>query len=80
MWSCFQELAEPEFVTIEQYLPLRNLRTRIMFDMEPGLNQIDNEVVRALERLLYTPSFFGRYLNAARYPLLMTTFVMRKPL
>ena len=52
-----------------------------MFDMEPGLNQIDNnEVVRALERLLYTPSFFGRYLNAARYPLLMTTFVMRKPL
>ena len=40
-------------------MPLRNLRTRIMFDMEPGLNQIDNnEVVRALERLLYTPSFF----------------------
>jgi len=53
MWSCFQEsqVAEPLSTTSEQYLPLRELRRQIMFDMEPGLSQVDNEVGLALQRL-----------------------------
>ena len=53
MWACFQEskVAEPEFTTSEQYLPLRELRRQIMFDIEPGLSQVDNEVGLALEML-----------------------------
>ena len=53
MWSCFEEsqVAEPESTTSEQYLPLRELRREIMFDMEPGLSQVDNEVGLALQRL-----------------------------
>jgi len=46
MWACAQEsqVAEPEFSTSKQYLPLRKLRWQIMSDMEPGLSQINNEV------------------------------------
>jgi len=53
MWSCFEEsqVAEPLFTTSEQYLPLRELRRQIMFDMEPGLCRVDNEVGLALQRL-----------------------------
>lgn len=59
MWSCFNEsqVAEPEFTTSEQYLPLRKLRKEIMIDMEPGLSQADNEVVLALQRLHHLISF-----------------------
>ena len=58
MWSCFQEsqVAEPLFTTSEQYLPLRELRRQIMFDMEPGLSQVDNEVGLVLQRLHYLVS------------------------
>ena len=53
MWSCYQEsqVAEPERTTSEQYLPLRELRSQIMFDMEPGLSQVGNEVEFALQTL-----------------------------
>jgi hypothetical protein len=59
MWSCFKEsqVAEPEFTTSEQYLPLRKLRRQIMFDMEPGLSRVDNEVGLALHRLHHLVSF-----------------------
>ena len=53
MWACFQEsqVAEPMSTTSEQYLSLRKLRKQIMFDIEPGLSQVDNEVGFALEWL-----------------------------
>ena len=54
MWSCFtkeSEVAEPERATSEQYLPLREMRKQIMFDMEPGLSQVDKEVGLALHNL-----------------------------
>ena len=59
MWSCFKEsqVAEPLFSTSEQYLPLRKLRRQIMFDMEPGLSQVDNEVGLALQRLHHLVSW-----------------------
>jgi hypothetical protein len=54
MWSCFMEsqVAEPES---EEYLSLSNLRSQIMFDMEPGLNQINfnDGVALSLLRLHY---------------------------
>ena len=59
MWSCFQEtqVAERLSTTSEQYMPLRELRRQIMFDMEPGLSQVDNEVGLALHRLHKLVSF-----------------------
>ena len=59
MWSCFREsqVAEPLFTTSEQYLPLRELRRKIMFDMEPGLSQVNNEVGLVLESLHYLVSW-----------------------
>jgi hypothetical protein len=59
MWSCFNQsqVAEPEFPLSEQYLPLRELRKQIMFDMEPGLSQVHNEVGLALYRLHHLVSF-----------------------
>ena len=44
MWSCYlaSQVALPESTTSEQYLPLNQLRSRIMFDMEPGLLQINS--------------------------------------
>ena len=59
MWSCFREsqVAEPLFTSSEQYLPLRELRRQIMFDMEPGLSHVDNEVGLALQRLHYLVSW-----------------------
>ena len=52
MWSCFEEsqVAESD-TTPEQYLPLCELRRQIMFDMEPGLSQVDKEVGLALDWL-----------------------------
>ena len=52
MWSCFGEsqVAETD-TTPEQYLPLRELRRQIMFDMEPGLSQVDKGVGLALDWL-----------------------------
>jgi hypothetical protein len=46
--SCFleSEVAEPLFTLSEQHLSLRELRRQIMFDMEPGLSQVDSGEVR----------------------------------
>ena len=55
MWACTQEsrVAEPEFTTSEQYLPLRELRWQVMSDIEPGLSQIDDDVGLSLRNLHY---------------------------
>ena len=74
MCSCFEEsqVAEPESTTSEQYLPLRELRREIMFDMEPGLSQVDNEVGLALQRLHDLVS----YPLSARHSYCQTSWVM----
>jgi hypothetical protein len=84
MWSCFgvSQVAEPEFTTSEQYLPLRELRKQIMLDMEPGLSQIDNEVELALFRLHDLVSFplSERYSVSDLNDYLHDTFCCQRPL